>query len=182
MVVAAARGPIHRSHHVERERRLHRRHFPEVALRLLQRLVEGTITLLGDIGEQVAIVGVGEDLAGQNLRHFVARAANGALRSLQRDQGLAGDKPRESVAPARGVHAGVPVTQFAKARAVAGDICESLGPPLCKPATSQFAGLRDEPVEKILQRAAAAFVRWGQPGDTQRLQPGSVILLLQPAQ
>ncbi len=69
--------------------------------------------MLRDIGEQVAIVGVGEDLARQNLRHFVARAANGAFRPLQRDQGLAGDKPRECIATARSIHAGMPVAQFA---------------------------------------------------------------------
>jgi hypothetical protein len=177
IVVAAAREPIQRVDHLERKRRLCCRHFPQVAFGLLEHVPHGPVALLRNIRDQVSKVRIGENFTGQDARDFVARTTENALRALQCNERLVGGKLCKCIVFDGGL--GLSLTQFLEVGTIADDAGEPLGPVLREPPPPGFAGFGDAAVKKVQQRTVVAPVRCGQPSDTQRLQPDSVVFFRQ---
>ena len=176
-MVTAAGCSIERVDHLDRKWCLRCRHFPQVAFGLPVYAQHGAITLLCDVRDQVAEVGVGKYLAGQDAGDLVTCPAKNAFRALQRDQRLVGDEFRKSIVCDCSLD--LPLAHLVEVGTIAGDVGEPLGPVSCEPAPPGPAGFGDTAKEEIQQPAAATPVRGRQPRDTQRLQPQGVILLRQ---
>ncbi len=169
IVVAAAGRAIQCIDHLERERRLRCGHLAQVALGLCEDVRHGAVALLRDVGDQVAESRVGEDLAGQDTRHLVARAAEDALGTFQRDQRLVGDELVERLVIDTGL--GLALAQVVEPGTVADDPGKPLGAMLRELPPPGAAGLGEAPGDEVQQGAVAVPVRRRQPGDAQRLQP-----------
>ena len=152
-MMAPARGPVQHVNDVQRGWRLRRRHLAQVPRSFGAHVADAAITLLRDICGMALKVRVGKNLVLQNARHLVASATQRALRPLERDHCLIGDKIRQ-----RSVAGGgrcVPFAQFVEIGTVADHVSEPLGSVPGEPAPAHLARFGHSAVEEIPQRAGS---------------------------